>query len=221
MNINEAGRYAKYLDGQISQLKNLFRNQNNFMLTTETHKRHEAYSEHDNKIVENVNERIFNCKIHDICHLMNKMIQHKLEVSLAMETAKRNLFIDWEENGQKLTVDSAIDYNNSVRGFAEYLNAYLLNQKGYEREENGKDYRFNIEGTQTPYVYKIEKVTTLDFDKNIVKELYKKSLEKADKISNLIELAKLKDSVNIEQIYSFHDTIEDIIQNYEKTTLKM
>jgi len=45
-------------------------------------------------------------------------------------------------------------------------------------------YKFNNEGNQVPYRYDVKEVTTIDFDRNFVRDLMRKYQQEANEISN-------------------------------------
>jgi hypothetical protein len=215
LSIKEAGRYANYLKGLISGAEYLLGYKQNYMKTTETHFKSKGNPEAQDETIEVVTERHFNCKANDLVYMISELIEEKLKLAMAMENAKNGLTIEWEENGQKLTLDAAIEYNKKLREFIDNFVCNLANVKTTVSKTSGVAYKMNAEGNQTSYRYDVDVKNEIDFDKDVVKDFYKKVQLKTDKISTLIDKAQTSEIVNFEPKYSVHDSLDDIIAAYE------
>lgn len=213
MNIKEAGHYAKYLSNLIFNLTMQLNIDANLYNTTETHLRLGANPDAVNEEIKVVNENKLPCSIHDLSHLIKLLIEEKNQLALAIEAGKNTVKLDWVENSTKLTIDSAIEFNKNLREFASRLKG-ISNCKGSESKKTGKSKKLNVEGNQVDYYYDVTVVKTLDFDKKVVVDLYKKTLEKTDIISKQIDAALLKDVVTFKPTYSVYDNMEDVIERY-------
>ena len=78
----------------------------------------------------------------------------------------------------------------------------------------GVGYVFNKEGNQTTYRYDIERVKTIDFDRNRVRKLIKKLQKKADKVSNEIDVALLSTNVNYKLPFDAHASEFEILEEF-------
>jgi hypothetical protein len=215
LNIKDAGRYANHLTGLISEVQNLMHTRSNYTKSTERHLKQKAWPETEDEIIEQEIERIFTGQIQNMAYLAQSLMNEKLKLSLAMEMGKQNLTIDWSENDEKLTLDTAIEYNKSIRQFANAYLSRLTNLKPSNSKTTGRAYKINVEGNQVPYNYDIETTLELDFDASIVKGLYRDTLAKADKISILIDQAKLVEIVDFTPTYNLQDSLEDVIAIYK------
>lgn len=214
MNLKESYRYHNFLDANINTLLSYLRFENNVTKVIETHQKGKSNQDAQDEVINTTTERQYDCKIEDIAFLIKQLIDEKLKLSLAIEVAKKNIILNWIENGNNLTLDSAIEYNKNIRNMVNNLK-YLVDLKSSEYKKTGKDYKFNINGEQVPYQYNIEIKKEIDFDRNIIKDLYKKLVTKADTISTQIDEAMLKDYVNYTPIYDLHDSISEIVEQYK------
>lgn len=214
ISLKESFRYMNHLEKTIGSLTSYIRNTNNSIKVTELHLKSKSNSEAQDEEIDQTSERTYpNASTVDITFLINQLVDEKLKLSLAIEEAKRDLFLDWKENGVNLTLDSGVEYAKKSRDLANNLK-YLVDLKPSESKSSGTDFKFNVEGNQTSYKYPIEKKITIDFDRNIINELYKKLLNKADTLSTQIESAMLKEIVFFESIYDIHDSITEIVDKY-------
>ena len=215
MNLKESYRYHNFLDTNISTLLSYLRYENNVIKVTESHQKSKSNNEAQDEEIDATTERQYSCKIEDITYLVKQLVDEKLKLSLAIEDAKKDVLLDWTEDGKNLTLDSAIEFNKNVRNIVSNLK-YLVDLKSSEFKKTGKDFKFNVNGDQVPYQYNIEVKKEIDYDRNIIKELYKKLVTKADTISTQIDEAMLKDCVNYTPIYDLHDSVAEVVEQYKR-----
>lgn len=214
MNIKEAGRYANYLNSMIFNLSMQLTLDANLYKTVEKHLRKKSNPDAEDEDIEVINETKITCPVNDLAHLVKTLVDEKNRLALAIETAKNSVQLDWVEDNIHLTIDTAVEYNKNLREFALKLKQ-ISACKNSENKRQGTGRKFNAEGNQVNYYYDLEVTKTIDFDRQVVVELYKKTLDKTDVISRQIDEALLKDIVKFEPTYSFYDTMEDIIEKYK------
>jgi hypothetical protein len=216
LTIKDSGRYANYLASLIERVENLMYYKDNYIKTTETHFKSKGNPADKDEIIENEVDRLFTGQIQDMAYLAQELIQEKLRLALAIEKAKKELQLGWTEDGIELTLDTAYEYNKNLRNLmSDSYVGRTLNVKPTLKKGSGRAYMINGEGNQVAYNYDVEIKTELDFNKDVIKKLSKKTLDKADKISTLIDQAELKEIVDFEPTYSVRDSLEDVIALYE------
>lgn len=217
LSIKEACRYANFLDRTFIDLQMEFSVNNYLLNIKETHFKSKACPDVEDEIVDSTPERqydIDNFKLHGIANLLKDIIDEKLKLSLAIDEAKKSLTLNWKEFGLNLTLDSALEYNKKLRVLSDNFLDKLVLTKSSEVKRTGTDYTFNQEGNQVPYKYSIDVVSTIDYDRNKVKDLNKKLLKKTDEISTQIDQAMLKEIVNFTPKYDIHDSLEDVLDKF-------
>lgn len=214
LSIKEACRYANFLNNTISSLRYELEYGDVSTKTVEKHLKSKAVKDLEDEVIDVTPERRYDIKSHDLSHLIYSLIKDKLILSIAINDAKKDLEIDWKENGKSLNLDSAVEYNKTLRELAKRSLSGLKEYKNSESIKNGKVFVSNVEGNQVPYIYQIEVTETIDFDKNVINNLYKKILKDTDSISELIDEAMLKKVVDYTPKHDLHDSIEDIVNDY-------
>lgn len=214
ISLKEACRYKNFLNNTIASIVNLLNNKSNITEVVETHYKSKGNPNATDEIISEPSERIFTCKANDLVYLVKALTDESLALSIAINKAKSEK-INWEENGEKIDLDTAIEYNKVVRNQIEEFKP-LTTIKNKLIKTDGRDYLINGEGNQVSYFYPIEKEVKIDFDKKVVANLVKKLLEKTDKISIAIEEFMLREIVDISPKYNIHDTVEEIIATYEE-----
>jgi len=214
LSLKESFRQLNFLEKNISTLSRSLSNTSNAITIKEIHQKSKVNQDAEDETIDMTAERIYpNASIVDIAFLVKQLVDQKLELSLAIETAKKSLILDWTENGVNLTLDSAIEYAKKSRELANNLKS-LVDIKSSEEKKTGSAYKFNVEGNQVSYRYDILKTNTIDFNRNHVNDLYKKLLNKADTLSTQIESAMLQNIVEFNGLYDVHDSTLEIVEQY-------
>lgn len=215
ISIKEACRYQNFLMSNINELNYLLRDKNNLTIVTENHFKSKGSATAQDEVIVEENERIFNCQANDLCYLLMELISERAKLSMAISKAKANEKINWVENGVNMDLDSAVDYNKTLRDAVNNMSK-LSSMKDKIVKTKGEDYLINNDGNQSRYYYPVERTVKVDFNKKVVSDLNKKILDKTDKISTAIEEFMLLNIVDFEPQLSLHDSLEDIILKYEE-----
>jgi hypothetical protein len=213
LSIKEAFRYKNFIDATVESLAYYIRITENSITVKEKHNKAVVNSEAKDEELDMTTERQFACSVVDIAYLINQLIEEKLKVSNAIDDAKQSVIIEYKVNGNKLNLDSAVEYAKMSRSLADNLKA-IINLKSSESKKSGTDFKFNVEGNQVSYKYNIDVIKTIDFDRDVANKLYKKLLEKADEISTKIETAMCQEIVDYAPVYGVHDSVDEIVEKY-------
>lgn len=216
LNIKEAGRYANFLQKNIDLLRNYLDSETLIYDTKEEHLKSKVLKSEDNEIRFIEEKSDLDISVEDTIYLINSLINKKMELSMAINKAKSTMLIDWVENSEKLSLDTAIEYNKNLRSFAMYSLEGLTQNRSEEYIKNGIGYLINNEGNQSQYHYEVKVIKKINYDRNIVKSLHKKILNKADLLSDAIDNVMLQKVVDFEMEYSIHDSLEDIVEGFKK-----
>ena len=91
---------------------------------------------------------------------------------------------------------------------------YLQKLKGVEFKHRNEAYKFNVNGEQVSYEYDIKDVTTIDFDRNMVKSIVTKLRKECEDVSETIDRILIMRDVDFECIFDIGDTFEDAVAKY-------
>jgi len=215
LSLKESFRIMNNLDSTINSLSYYIKDTNNAVKVVEKHYKSKSNSDTTDEEIDMTVVRTYpNATIVDIVYLVKQLVEEKTKLSLAIEDAKKySIALDYKENDERLTLDSAVETAKKSRDLANTLKN-LVDLKASETKKIGNSYKFNINGDQTVYKYDIEVVKTIDFDRTVVNDNYKRLLDKADTLSTQIESVMLKDVVNYTPKYSIHDSLTDIVDKY-------
>ena len=201
MKLKEAFRYQNALKQWIEEAESFLTNRNNIVKIEETHKK-SLVNKEESDVVKEINNRVLDIEPNAMIDFIYDLVEEKNKVSQAISEAKRNSDVD---------LDVSIEINKSKQRLASIYNR-LSNVKNSQKTRTDRAYKFNVEGNQTPYVYEVDEVTSIDYDRNKVRKLQKKLEKTCDETSTKIETLQLTIEVNHTPKYDVNDSFADLIE---------
>lgn len=205
MVLKEAFRYQNDLNDKIMTAASYLTVRFNVTERRQTHHRKAVNSDAEDEIVIMPKNTTFeNPAItpNVVVSYMMDLYEEKAKLTAAISTAKKNAKID---------IDSAISMNKTRQTIQGVFN-YMSEIKSGEEEITGIANKFNVDGNQVSYGYKINEVTTIDFDRKVVKSLNKKLKSESDRVSADIDMANITVEVNYTPKYELGDSFEDSLE---------
>lgn len=90
------------------------------------------------------------------------------------EKERLGLAIGRAKAGMDFNLDAAVDANKSRRSFLFMLQSLANRKSSHELQKGeGRGYVFNNDGNQTSYCYDIDRIMTIDYDRNKVRAMVK------------------------------------------------
>lgn len=202
MKLKEAYRYQNKLSTLISSADDYLCRRGNITKIKETHLKSKANSDADDEFKE-ICDRKYEISPNKVIDLIFDLTKEKNAVSEAISKAKR-------ENEKD--IDLLIEKNKNLQKLACTYKV-LASIKPSERTKDGRAYKFNGEGNQVSYIYEIEEVTSIDYDRDKVRKMQRKLETESNETSMLIESLQLNIEVVHTAKYDICDTFEDIIES--------
>jgi hypothetical protein len=201
MNLKEACRYANFLARKFNTTNDFLFSSENFIKTTTPHK-----CPGGKKVeVSELNKLDSTIEISDVPALILDIVEEKAKLETAIAEAKQTTNVDYVlDNKKKLTIDSAISYNKSLRELINNLNR-IISAKLRNTKSTGTDYILNNDGNQVPFIYPIETTQELTFDRDELIKINKKLNKLTDLISKKIDQAMLVECVSFEPKFDMYD----------------
>ena len=201
MNLKESYRYANYLDSLLRRAYS-YLNSNGFVTTTvEEHLRSKSNPDVEDEVIEVKSPYDVEFTPNDVIDLVVKILDEKEKLSDAIAKAKSTTEVD---------IDNAVAMNKKKQQFVGVLNE-IADIKLSETKTTGKAYKFDINGEQKPYVYDVNRKTSINFDRNDVRKLVKKYLKETDEISAKLDLIEITTQVDIEPKFDVNDKFEELV----------
>ena len=130
-----------------------------------------------------------------------KVIDEKEALASAIATAKAKT---------EINIDNSVAMNKKKQSFVHLLNGMARIKPG-EKIVPGSDYKFNAEGNQVKYFYDVVEKTSIDFNRNDVRNLAKKYLQETDEISSKLDSIEINTKVVFTPSFDINDSFEDIV----------
>ena len=204
MNLKEAFQAQNAFEKLFSFVCGYLGDEKNLISVTEKHFRSKAAEgQSDEKINIVVEDKFPPDKV---IKFLIFLLDEREKLAKAIHAAKSSMTFD---------LDSAVDVNkkrhlaaNTLRELRQFKSSSLVEKNA------GTGYVFNKEGNQTTYRYDIERVKTIDFDRNRVRELLAKLQTKADKVSNEIDAALISTTVDYELPFDMHAGNLEVLEDF-------
>lgn len=209
MNLKESFRYQNFLDMMMRAASASIQQRDHCLKVTKTHLRNKANPDASD-VTETVEGEVFFAN-DDVVAFMAWLVQEREKLTKAIGVAKASIGFD---------IDAAIETNK----FRQTVNGSIKNMLRYtptKRVEQGRDYKFNVEGNQTPYIYEIEVVSEEAYDKTGAKTLMREMISKADEVSAAIDAAMINTKVEYEPVFDVNETFDDVMTDFLEKVLKV
>ena len=201
MNLKESYRYANYLDDLLSTAYTYLRNKGFVTTIIEEHLRKQSNPDVENETIEVQKPFDVEFSPNDVIDFVVKVIEEKEKLSEAIAEAKSTT---------EINIDNAISMNKKKQGFVSVLNG-IADIKPSETKTTSKSYKFDINGEQKPYVYDVNRKTSIDFDRTDVRNLIKKYLKETDEISAKLDLIEITTIVDFVPTFDINSKFEELV----------
>lgn len=201
MVLKEAYRYMNHLNSLITEAELHLYEPAFTTKKKETHKKSAAISSEKDEVIENVNLYDVPFSVADVIDFIVEALNQKSLLSHAITEAKKNTPID---------INDGISINKTTQEFINILNM-LGKKKPSERTVKQVGYTFNAEGNQVPYKYDVDEVTSINYDRKVVKKLAKKLSSECDAVSTNLDAIEIETIVDYSPIWDLSDSLEDIL----------
>lgn len=201
MNLKEAFRYQNFLDELLGTAYSYLNNKNFVVSTVETHLKSQVNPDAKDEVIEVQKPYDVEFTPNELIDFVVKVVNEKEKISNIISDAKMRTEID---------IDVAIALNKKKQGFARVLQS-LSNIKSGEKVKNASDYKFNTDGNQVSYYYKINEVTKIDFNRNDVRGLYKKLLKETDEVSAKLDSILINTELDFNPSWDINDSFEECV----------
>ncbi len=188
MNLKEAFQAQNKIGELLNYIGRYLFDEDNVMTVTEKHLRSKALAgqQDDNVDVSRKSEEMF--EVSKLIEIWQQLMDEKEQLGLAIGKAKA---------GMTFNLDTAVDTNKSRRSFLMTMQSLANRKSSHELQKGeGRGYVFNNDGNQTTYCYDIDRIMTIDYDRNKIREIVKELTSKSDEISIQIDEALLQTKVD-------------------------
>ena len=188
MNLKEAFQAQNKIGELMSYINRYLSDSDNVMTITEKHLRSKALAgqQDDTVDVSRKDEDAFD--VGRLLGIWQELMEEKERLGAAIGKAKA---------GMGFNLDAAVDANKSRRAFLSMLQELANRKSSHELQKGeGRGYVFNNDGNQTSYCYDIDRIMTIDYDRNKVRTMVKELNRTSDEVSIKIDEALLQTQVD-------------------------
>ena len=190
MNLKEAFQAQNKIVDLLDYISGYLSVEDNVMTVTEKHLRSKALAgqQDDSVDVSRKSEEMFD--VGKLIDIWQQLMNEKEQLGLAIGKAKA---------GMSFNLDAAVDANKSRRAFLMTMQRLANRKSSHELQKGeGRGYVFNNDGNQTTYFYDIDRIKTIDYDRNKVRAMVKELTRVSDEVSIKIDEALLHTQVDYE-----------------------
>ncbi|MBR5423618.1 MAG: hypothetical protein IK108_06365 [Clostridia bacterium] len=206
MNLKEAFRFQNRLQAFIDEAQEILENEANVTKVKNTYLRHKVMAEAEDETLLVAPETEYYDRITELACFLVHLVEEKEKLFAAIRKAKNALDID---------LDSEVSLNATrQRAARTFRKMNDLRNSEQTIAGGGTGYRFNAEGNQTSYRCDVKRVTTINFNRNVVRAALNGLHAKADKTSADIDLCMVTATVNYQTPFDVNASFANAFEAY-------
>lgn len=206
MNLKEAFRYQNKLQSFMDEAQSILDRDSNVTKVENTYLRHKVMTEVEDETVLSVPETEYYEQITGIAQFLLYLLNEKAALYAAIRRSKDGLDID---------MDSEVSLNASRQSVARtFKRMNDLRSSEQTITGGGTGYRFNAEGNQISYRCDVKRVTTINYDRKVVRAELAKLNRQTDETSAKIDLCLVTSRVEYEPPFDVNASFAEAFEAY-------
>lgn len=188
MNLKEAFRYQNRLQALLDEAQGILDQDANVTRVENTYLRGKVMAEAQDETVLVAPETEYYEQITDIARFLLYLLEEKTRLYAAIRKAKDSLDLDMDSevslNAARQSIARTFKRMNDLRNSEQILS------------NGGTGYRFNAEGNQVSYRCDVKRVTTINYDRKVIRAALSALNRKADETSTRLDLCLVTSTVD-------------------------
>ena len=206
MNLKEAFRFQNKLGSLMEEAQSILGREGNITRVENTYLRKKVFDGAENETVIDTPPTEYADRITDIVRFLTVLMEQREALSKAIHAAKNALPID---------MDSEVGLNAKRQEIARVLKRMSdLRNSEVVINGGGIGYRFNQEGNQVTYRCDVNRVTTINFDRKVVRNLAAEMNRRADHISAELDRCLVNSEVAYEAPFDVNDSFAEVFDAF-------
>ena len=206
MNLKEAFRYQNKLQSFLDEAQGILDEDRNVTKVENTYLRHKVMTEAEDETILVAPETEYYEQITDIARFLLYLVGEKEKLFAAIRKAKDALDID---------MDSEVSLNATRQSIARtFKHMNDLRSSEVTISNGGNGYRFNAEGNQISYRCDVKRVTTINYDRNVIRAELGKLNQKSDETSTKLDLCLVTSSVVYDPPFDVNSSFAEAFEAY-------
>lgn len=206
MNLKEAFRFQNKLGSLMEEAQGILSRDANITRVENTYLRKKVFDGAENETVVDTSPTEFADRITDIVRFLVFLMEQREALSKAIHAAKNALPIDMDSevglNAKRQEIARVLKHMTDVRNAEVVING------------GGTGYRFNQEGNQVTYRCDVKRVTTINFDRKVVRNLAAEMNRRADHISAELDRCLVNSEVAYEAPFDVNDSFSEVFDAF-------
>ena len=206
MNLKEAFRYQNKLQSFMDEAQSILDRDSNVTKVENTYLRHKVMAEAEDETILSVPETEYYEQITGIAQFLLYLLSEKAALCAAIRQSKDELDIDMDSevslNANRQSVARTFKRMNDLRSSEQTIAG------------GGTGYRFNAEGNQISYRCDVKRVTTINYDRKVIRSELAKLNRQADETSAKIDLCLVTSKVEYEPPFDVNASFADAFEAY-------
>lgn len=206
MNLKEAFRFQNKLESLIMDTENILDDEDSVTLTKRTYLYKKANPDAENETVTIIPDTEYYRQLNEMIEFAVYLLDQREKLSEAINKAKRGLPLD---------LDGEVSLNRYRQRLSEtFRRMARIKSKEVTETNGGVGYRFNNEGNQVAYKCDVERVTTINFNRNTVRKYAAQLSERADSASSEIDRCMINYEVDYQPEFDVNDSFDEVFEKF-------
>ena len=206
MNLKEAFRYQNKLQALMDEAQSILSCDANVTKVENTYLRHKVMAEAQDKTVLIAPETEYYEQITGVAQFLLYLLEEKGKLFAAIRKAKDALDVD---------MDSEVSLNAARQGLARIFKRMNdLRNSEQTISNGGTGYRFNAEGNQISYRCDVRRVTTINYDRNVIRRELGRLNKLANETSTKLDLCLVTSTVEYEPPFDVNASFAEAFEAY-------
>ena len=206
MNLKEAFRFQNKLQKLMEEAQSILNQEQNVTKVQNTYLRSKVMSEAEDEVRMDVPDTEYAEQITELVSFLLYLLEQKEKLSGAIRLAKSALPID---------MDGEVSLNSKRQEIARLLTRMgNLRNSEVTVHNGGTGYRFNAEGNQVSYRCDVKRVTTINFDRNKIRNHVSALNRKMDEMSAELDRCMVNSTVEFDAPFDVNDSFADAFEAY-------
>lgn len=206
MNLKEAFRFQNKLQALSDEVNAILGEEKNVVTVKNTYLRKKVMPEAEDETVVTETENEYEERITDLTAFLIYLLDEREKLSVSIRKAKESLPIDMDSevslNAKRQETVRTLRKMDSIRSSENVIS------------NGGTGYRFNAEGNQVTYRCDVKRVTTINFDRNVVRKHIRELDRKIDAVSAQIDQCLVNSAVEYDVPFDVNDSLYTIFEGF-------
>ena len=206
MNLKEAFRYQNKLQSHMDEAQDILDYDSNVTRVETTYLRKKVMAEAENETTANQPDTVYSEQITELAGFLLYLLDKRETLAHSIRAAKNTLPLD---------MDSEVSLNSKRQSIAAtFRHMAALRSSEVLMPGGGTGYRFNTDGNQVSYRCDVECVTTINFDRNVIRKHLVEMNRKSDGISAELDRCQVNAEVDFAPTFDVNDSFADAFTAY-------